>query len=229
MARPDARDLAQRLRQDTAAEHRATEDVVGLPGSVTDRPAYARLLRRILDVHAAAEALWSAPELARAWAAVGIDVGQHRRSDALVADLADLAADGAPGARGDVGADERLLPADAASLVGCGGTAAFPRRLGTLYVLEGSSLGGRILAPAVRARLGDVPTTFLEGAGRHPRAWRAVQAALRSFHGDADAVVAGARAPFAVFARHVGAARTAGAVSGGAPAPEVAPSAAVVL
>lgn len=74
--------------------------------------------------------------------------------------------------------------------------------MGCLYVLEGSALGGRIVAGMVRAALGEMPTSFLTGGGRRPL-WPAVRAALRRYDqqdGDPDAVVDGAVSTFAIFA-----------------------------
>ena len=79
--------------------------------------------------------------------------------------------------------------------------------LGSLYVLEGSSIGGRVLGPAIRAALGPVPTSFLDGAGRgEPHPWRSVARALARFEGDGgdgDEVLLGARQTFVAFGDHI--------------------------
>ena len=188
-------DLPHRLRHETADLHRRTEETVGLPGSVRSRAGYAALLRRLHELHAAVETRWAEHAWAGSWAAVGVDVDAHRRSADLATDLR-LLPDGDPDGTGAAVPDLAALPA------------GFPALLGSLYVLEGSSLGGRMLAPAIREQVGDVPTTFFAGEGRHPAAWRSVQAALRRFDGDADGVVAGARATFVAFGRHVSPALT---------------------
>ena len=61
--------------------------------------------------------------------------------------------------------------------------------LGCLYVLEGSTLGGRIIARRARAALGDeLPVTFFTSANRlDPGAeWRTFQAALDAWWSSAD-------------------------------------------
>lgn len=87
-----------------------------------------------------------------------------------------------------------------------GGINNFPAAMGCLYVVEGSALGGRVIAPAIYAAIGDVPLTFFTGTGRaHPSPWRAVTAALRQFRrgADCDDVIDGARTTFAAFERFV--------------------------
>jgi heme oxygenase len=78
--------------------------------------------------------------------------------------------------------------------------------LGCLYAVEGSSLGGRVLAPAFRAVLGDGPTAFFDSDERmHPHPWRSVMARLRRFGltaGNADDLVLGAQETFLAFGRH---------------------------
>jgi heme oxygenase (biliverdin-IX-beta and delta-forming) len=85
--------------------------------------------------------------------------------------------------------------------------ATFGHALGCLYVLEGSALGGPVIAGIVQARIGEVPASFLTGKGRtHRRAWPALLGSLRRFDvqgGDGDAVVAGASDTFAAFAEHL--------------------------
>ena len=113
-------------------------------------------------------------------------IADHCRAGLLVADLAELGV--TPTARSE------LPPFP-----------CFGHALGCLYVLEGSALGGRIVAGMVRAAIGEVPTAFLTGQGRGHQ-WPAVRSALRCFDaqgGDGDAVVAGAVSTFAVFARQL--------------------------
>jgi heme oxygenase len=83
---------------------------------------------------------------------------------------------------------------------------SFGHALGCLYVLEGSSLGGRIVAGVIRSAIGEVPTTFFDGACRnHPAPWRAVSAALRRFeaYGTPGDVLVGARETFLAFGGHL--------------------------
>ncbi|WP_235532886.1 hypothetical protein [Sphingomonas sp. Leaf412] len=68
---------------------------------------------------------------------------------------------------------------------------------GTLYVVEGSRLGGAMLARAVPAGW---PAAYL-GAVHAPGQWRAIRAAIDAADGDPDAMVAGALATFDLYAR----------------------------
>jgi len=183
--------LRARLREGTADLHAAVERSMDLPASVCSLRDYADLLRRCYDLHSGVESRWSAPGWARAWGRVGIDLAQHRRASLLEADLLALG-EAAPTA---------IVVARLPTL------ASWGEGLGSLYVLEGSSLGGRVLGPAIRAALGPVPTTFFDGSGRESRtAWRSVGRALAQFEGDGgdgDEVLRGARDTFVAFGDHV--------------------------
>ena len=69
-------------------------------------------------------------------------------------------------------------------------------RWGALYVLEGSRLGGAVLAKSVPP---DLPSAFL-AATHAPGQWRALLARLDALDIDRDETLAGARATFAAFA-----------------------------
>jgi heme oxygenase len=144
---------------------------------------YARLLRIMLEFHTSVHIALEDARWTDEWAAIGIDLRDHDRRGALAADLAKLGED-AP-----VGRAVAFPVAD------------FAAALGALYVVEGSSLGGRFIAPELESALGPIPLAYYSGAGRaHPRPWRSVQAALAAFDsagGDRDAVVAGAQDAFA--------------------------------
>lgn len=189
--RGDAGGLPARLRHETASLHAQVEASTGLPGSVRNRAEYVTLLQRLHGFHSAVEARLAHPDWAEGWARLGIDLAGHGRSTLLAQDLGQLGS---------------AVPARPAVL---GDIDSFPGALGCLYVTEGSSLGGRIIGPAIRATVGDVPTGFFESAGRqHPSPWRALTQALRRFGdegGDADAVVGGARSTFLAFEAHVAA------------------------
>jgi heme oxygenase len=178
-------DALLRLRTETAPLHRAVEEAVGLPDAVQSREDYAALLGRLLVFHTAVEAEFGRPRWRDDWAAAGIVVADHARTSLLASDLRAL---GAPPAEATI----TLAPFE-----------TFGEVLGSLYVTEGSSLGGRIIGPAIAARLGSIPTRFYESDGReHPHPWRAVQVALGRFDeggGDLDDVLAGATVTFRAF------------------------------
>lgn len=167
-----------------------------LPRSVSSIDDYVRLLRRLHGFHTAVEARLANPAWAQGWPDLGIDLPTHRRSHLLSGDLDALGA----------------VPEQAA--VRLPALDNLGQALGCLYVVEGSSLGGRVLAPVFRAALGDVPTAFFDSDERmHPHPWRSVVAGLRTFEatsGSAGDVVLGARETFLAFGRHCAHAARAG-------------------
>jgi heme oxygenase len=178
--------LPDRLRAETARCHEHIESVADIPRQVRTRDDYIRLLDRLSGLHAGLERQLSARSWDRAWADIGVTIGGHCRADLLVADLAGM---------GVTPTTPMMQPP----------FPCFGHALGCLYVLEGSALGGRIVAGMVRSAIGAVPTAFLTGQGRRHQ-WPAVRSALRRFDtqgGDGDTVVAGACSTFAVFGRQL--------------------------
>ncbi|CAH2598676.1 bacteriophytochrome heme oxygenase BphO [Rhodovastum atsumiense] len=185
-----AEPLQARLRRATAPVHAELERLLGLPASVRDIDDYACCLRAHLGLHEPLEAA-----LARFgdWDAAGIDLPARRRAAALTVDLRALGHDPAQVTRAPVEALP-VLP-------------TFHEALGALYVLEGSTLGGRVIARDLRQRLGpDIAAAlaFFDGRGDAAgSAWRGFCAALNA-HGAAhpDAarrVVTGAQRSFAAY------------------------------
>jgi heme oxygenase len=154
---------------------------------------YRDLLRGFLAVHRPlGRAILALP----GWEVTGIDPRERVRIADLEADLRALGADPACLHR----PEEHVRPA---------GSIAWA--LGALYVLEGSTLGGLVIAHALRERFGDAivgAMAFL--AGRGPQTvpmWRRFKTALDAygvaFPEQADAVIAGARATFAAHCRQL--------------------------
>ena len=146
------------LRQATEVAHERLHHVpafASLASGRIGRGEYVALLRRLFGFHAAVEAaLAAAPSLSR----FGIAIEERRRTGLLVADLAAL--DAEPGA---------VAP----PLAPLGSAAA---AMGWLYVVEGSTLGGRHLARGLDGLLGDAEDgrRFLLGHGAlHGAMWRA--------------------------------------------------------
>lgn len=185
-------DVVGRLRAATRGRHAAVERQLGLPDSVGDLADYVRLLafwRRVWGVGGAVLAA-AAPGALPASFPV----------EALDSDLAELAGwcggvGAGPGPSGLVppGPAGRGLPSVGAGVWGVG------------YVLQGSRLGGRFVAPALQARLGLPAGTgmrFLSADGGDVGAeWAEFRGRLRAVapdpHGSrADAVLAGALATF---------------------------------
>jgi len=181
---PPGLSLSARLRQETAAAHRAVEIAAGLPGRVVTVADYADCLARFFRLFAPLEAAIGG---FAGWAELGIDLAARRRTPALLADLAAL------GHRAPAAAPVKLP--------------GFAAALGALYVLEGSALGGKILAAAFERQLPAVAgaTRFFGGDGaRTGDMWREFKAAL-DLYGEKrpaaqPAVIAGAEQIFGQFA-----------------------------
>ena len=179
------------LRTRTRAAHDATERAFDLQTHLAGRGAYRSLLLRLRGVHAPLEdALGAVPGWSAAFPT--LDLGSRRRVPLLDDDLAGLGADGTDAGPGRLAAPVPELGSPA-------------QALGCLYVLEGSALGGRLVARHARAALGaDLPVAFFAGDGGRAlgREWRDLQDALdavpRTLGPAAVAhVVAGAERTFA--------------------------------
>lgn len=206
--------LAGRLRSETSDLHRAVEAVADLPGSVASRADYRDLLSAFRTVHSSVEAAVCDLRWRADWRRLGVDISRHRQLHLVVDDLdrLDCTASGPPRADPSRGAQPSAELGRAPSpqadqgMVGPELTSS-AHALGGLYVIEGSAIGRRLLSPMLVARLGDIPTSFFDGAGRHPQAWRDVQRCLAAVPGDEDhhrTVVAGARITFEVFLDRLG-------------------------
>jgi heme oxygenase len=189
MPRPLA--LATRLRGETAALHKRTEEQAGIPGRVNSIEDYALLLQSMLAFHLAAEQALLDRRWAAGWERVGTRIRDHIRSHLIAEDLRAL------GVASAVTVGLEVAPGSELAI------GSFAEALGCLYVVEGSSLGGKYIAPMIVQKLGPVPIAYYEGAGRdHPAPWRRVQRALGVFETesrDGDVVVAGAITTFMFF------------------------------
>lgn len=164
--------------------HRIDRHVDILRGEVT-RDEYRRLLELLWGFHAPVEA-W----LTRSGAARLLPDWPSRRKVRWLAD--DLRALG-------ISSEARsALP----HVPGWWIEPTVPAVAGVLYVVEGSTLGGRVIARHVRHVVGDVPVTFLSAYGDQTgRRWRDLRTMLDTFDRDVAAVVAGARGAFDTFER----------------------------
>jgi heme oxygenase len=173
------------LRDRTRGAHERVEARVDAPARLADRSAYRSWLDLLLGFHAATDAV-----LEIAFAETGLP--PSGRVQRLRRDLAALGASAA-----EIAAVPQLDPAWIA-----GGASA----CGTLYVVEGSALGGAVLGRQARAELDVTPLSgaaFFSGAGSPAPRWRAVCAVLDDRLGDDDdarvVAVGGALAAFAAF------------------------------
>lgn len=179
--------LSARLRLETRDAHdriEANPHFARLMAPDLTRQEYRALLARLFGHHAPAEA-----SLAQAMALLpaGLDLPRRLSRTALMA--GDLAALG-------------FSPARVAALPRCAGIQLRRREQawGLLYVLEGSSLGGQVIARHLEALLEIGPGTGAAGMVPHGAAtgqlWREFKSMLDQAALDGDAVVDAARQAF---------------------------------
>ncbi|MFC5847530.1 biliverdin-producing heme oxygenase [Deinococcus petrolearius] len=172
-----------RLKRETQALHEATEARMPVMDPALDRAAYARLLAQLYALVAPLETRLLALPLP---ASLALD--ERLKQGALRRDLAALGA-AVPAGRAD------WLPGDVAE------------GLGTLYVLEGATLGGQIIARHLGPRLGlDAASGLAYFSAYGPQTgpmWRRfAEAMTREVPPEAGAaVVQGACAAFLAFGR----------------------------
>lgn len=184
----------RRLKIATADAHRALEADLVSAGFFAGRPGYAAYLERLHPLQAALEGRLEAAGAGRLLA----DWPRRRKAGRIAADLAAL---GRPKAA--------IVPAGAWRLRSAGAV------FGVLYVLEGATLGGAILAR--RLRDSGVPAgalSYLASYGRERgRMWRGYLAALEAVRLGADGEADLVAAALSTFSAH------RAALLGGAPAP----------
>lgn len=188
--------ILNRLKHETAAEHGAVEAQLDLLGRLGSLDNYRQLLACLWGFYAPFEQLLGAgPD----WARFDVDIAQRLKAPALARDLQALG----------------LAPAALAALPRCRALptpTSFAHRLGCMYVLEGATLGGQLIAREARARLGLSPehgcAFFASYGDQVGPMWRAFRALLLRVAVDAAAeadMVRGAHATFAAFGQWVGA------------------------
>jgi heme oxygenase (biliverdin-IX-beta and delta-forming) len=185
--RAAVRDILTRLKAETAAEHSAIEAATGIMHPELGLEAYRAYLERTYGFYQPVEAMLTRLGV---WSALGLDPSPRVKLPLLIRDLRAL------------GSDPASLPiCEQPPVLGSVAEAA-----GCSYVLEGSTLGGRVISKHVQARLGaHAPREFLDGYGASTgESWQAFRAALRAFadtpEREARAIV-GAKQTFATFTR----------------------------
>ena len=181
----------RRLREATNPIHQAFEASDWLARATADRAAYAAHLHRVAAVYRPIERAFR-PFDAELDAA-GFMPQSRRRLAAIEAELRDLAehSAGAPFER-DAGIPEI---ADLASVIGCA------------YVLEGSTMGGMLIAKVLRDRFA-WESAFYAGYGQQTMPmWRAFTAAVDALGErlDGERLAESAIEMFAAYGRAVGA------------------------
>ena len=195
--------LSACVRTATAPLHARIEALAGLPDAVRDRQDYRRLLECLFGLY---EPLERSFQRLGDWEGLGLDLSERNHACRLSRDLAALGTD-VPGL-------PRAGPGRLPDLP------AFPHALGAFYVLEGSTLGGRIILRALDSRLGPQiagATRFLAGhGGATGPMWIAFRTALDGFgrvRPDAcDAVLSGAERTYGAILSWFAQDRAAGAV-----------------
>ena len=185
--------LLSRLRLETRDEHNAVERVLDLMGAALTRQMYCRRLAQFYGFYAPLEAALQTrcalPDgrLGGALSKLATLSPRLNKTSLLQQDL-------------------RYLHVAAESLPLCPNLPSLQTPaevLGCLYVLEGATLGGRVIAQHIQARLGITATTggsfFVGYAGDTAKMWSAMRQILLSSAVDArteDATVASAIATF---------------------------------
>ena len=174
-----------RLRAETRPRHDAIEAALELTSSALTLGTYRQTLTRFYGFYGPLEAgLWAVG----GWVERGLDLTERRKTPLLEADLRALGVANPQ----DLPVCTDLPPHDTvAATFGC------------LYVLEGATLGGQVISPVLRKRLGVTPDTggrFFDGYGdRTGPMWQAFRAALVAFavtSGDQDEIVSAAKDTF---------------------------------
>jgi heme oxygenase len=176
----------RRLREATQVDHRRVETRIDILARIATTAGRRGLVERFHGLHAETEAAL-APWLADL---PGLEFDARRRSVQLAADLVAL------------GGDPPSRPAHPTAVAGVS------EALGRMYVLEGATLGGRVIRKAVAAR-GDGMRglSFLDPYGDQVgERWRAFLAVLDRQAGapaDLEAMIGGAVAGFRLAELHL--------------------------
>lgn len=175
------------LRAGTHAQHEALEGSGWLDRAVADREAYGdHLLRVAAFVRDAERALAPFDD---ALVSHGFTPAERRKSPRLGEELRALGLD----ARVQDGAASFPVLSDFSAAVGC------------LYVLEGSTLGGVLIARVIRERL-DWESAFYGGYGRRTaEMWRAFTGAANACAAtlDRETLIGAAQATFEAYGERI--------------------------
>jgi heme oxygenase len=176
------------LRRETSAQHAAVEDVIALATALDSLASYGHLLQKFLGLYATLETrVATTPQLSH-WLP---NMGERIRVPHLVADLTALGMSH----NGFEVCHQVMQVSTPAEAFGC------------LYVLEGSTLGGRMIARQVEASLGltaDNGCMFFSGGGRDiGKMWKGFGESLNAFAaknaGSNQTIVDSAIATFKLF------------------------------
>jgi heme oxygenase len=165
---PATASLSAQLRARTASLHGHAEIVLGLPGAIRTLDDYRTCLCRFLALYAPLERLLAT---FGEWDLHNVALPSPSHSARLTVDLAVVGTD----STSMLHAPRGLLP----------NLPTFAHALGALYVLEGSTLGGRLILRDVEARIGPQITRASQFFGGRAAAvmpmWQSFKAALDAF------------------------------------------------
>ncbi|MBR9802940.1 biliverdin-producing heme oxygenase [bacterium] len=170
------------LRQATRPQHEKLHEVVSLDEMTQDRDSYAEMLRRYLAAVQPSEAE-ARRYLAKLPSEIGLDWNKRlQKSDWLAADLSELGGSVSADSS-SCGGDQTVVAFD--GLEELGNPELLGRFLGTVYVMEGMTLGADRMVGVIAERLSvssDSGARFFSGYGRENatmwkqfRAWGAEQ------------------------------------------------------
>jgi heme oxygenase (biliverdin-IX-beta and delta-forming) len=174
-----------RLRAETRVEHDAIERVLGLASESLTHASYLHCISRFHGFYGPVESALAAQAADSKWQS--LLHGRLGKTALLERDL------------GNLGVRANSLPVCLA-LPPLGSAAEL---LGCLYVLEGATLGGRVISPLLHTRLGLTPVSgagFFNGYGEATGSmWQALRGALVSAEVEAicaNKMIANANATF---------------------------------
>lgn len=180
--------LLDRLKLETAAEHAEIERAADILRPRLELEQYRQYLERTLAFYLVAEhALWRMG----VWNTLGLAALDREKLPILAEDIVLL---------GNL-EPENIVPCPEGPAFGSTAEA-----VGGAYVLEGSTLGGRVISRHIQRVLGpNVPRSFLECYGaRTGEQWQSFRTALSRYartRALEDQVITGARETFRSFAR----------------------------
>lgn len=184
--------ILTRLKQETRAEHEAVEQTVDLLSRLGSAGDYRLLLERFLGFYAPMEAQLGALPV---WDELAIPIADRMKVPALLCDLDALG----------------MTPGEVAALPRCADLSVIegaPHALGCLYVLEGATLGGQLIAREAQRALGLTPergcaffSSYGKDVGPMWREFRTWLVAAANDEAAEAAIIRGAHETFGSFGR----------------------------
>ena len=160
--------LSGQLRERTAPLHGQIERLLQLPGAIRTCADYKDWLGRFLGLY---DPLECSLATFSGWDSLGLSILSRNHTRCLVDDLVAL------------GTDPRELPRASSALLP--DLPTFAHALGSLYVIEGATLGGRLILRDLEPRIGTLitgATGFFGGRGEAVGPmWQSFRVALEEF------------------------------------------------